>query len=151
MKKRTNLSFIVELLILFLLLIMMITVITMVSIRARGQSRKARVLTDAVICAENATEMTEGAKDPDEAAARLEQMEGVSSVQVDGDVISFKMDFSAGSKPEQSFEMKVNWDEEPGETGAYIEKTVEVFEADGKEPVYSLESGSFVKDEEETR
>lgn len=150
MRKRTNTSFIVELLILFLLLIMMITVITMVSVRARGQSRKARVLTDAVIYAENATEMTEGAKDPDEAAARLEQMEGVSSVQVDGDLISFQMDFSAGSEAEQSFEMKVNWNEEAGGTGAYIEKTVEVFETDGKEPVYRLESSSFVKGEEET-
>ena len=147
MRKRTNTSFIVELLILFLLLIMMITVITMVSVRARGQSRKARVLTDAVICAENATEMTEGTRDPDEAAARLEQMEGVSSVQVDGDLISFQMDFSAGSEKEQSFDMKIDWGKE---SDGYIEKTVEVFETDGKEPVYRLESSSFVKGEEET-
>ncbi len=147
MKRKSAITFIVELLALFALLITVITVITVVSVGARGKSRDARVLTGAVLCAQNTAEMTAGASDQEEAAARLEQMENVSSVETDKDVISFRADPDAGDREGQSFDVKLRWKEEPSETGKYISRTIEVFEAGEAKPVYSLTSGRFIKND----
>ena len=149
MKKKTAITFIVELLALFALLIMVITVTTVVLVRARGQSREARVLTGAVLCAQNTAEMTAGASDKEEAADRLRQADDISSVQTAQDGISFRSAADSGGKESRVFDVRILWREEPSATGICVEETIEVYEEDRRDPVYSLTSGHFIKSGEQ--
>ena len=76
MKKR-NLTFTVELLGLFILLVMVITVITQVFVMSRSHSLEARQLTEAVILAENAAEISSGVQDREALTDRLAGQEGL--------------------------------------------------------------------------
>lgn len=71
MKTERNTAFTVELLGLFILLIMVITVISSVFVMSRAHSLQARELTEAVILAENAAEVSSTAADNETLLDRL--------------------------------------------------------------------------------
>lgn len=147
MNRKTNKAFIVELLALFALLIMVITVITVISIRTRSESMKAKELSEAVLCAQNTAEITAPAADGQEAAGLIEQMDGAEDVSLAGGFVSFLL---APTKADR-YRVTVEVELDPGETGIFTTKRINVYAGDKQEgePLYTMESGNFIKDGEE--
>lgn len=132
--KKSNIASVVELFMMFLLLLIVIVVITMACMTARGQSLEAGDLTKAVICAENTAEVTKYAASAEEAAELIEQMEGVSDVEVSADTLT-------ASQDGYRIEVKVTPDE--GDVGTYVEETINIY-GDGETSIYQLHTGSYI-------
>ena len=148
MKRKTNKAFITELLILFALLIMVITVITAISIKTRGESLKAKELSEAVICAQNTAEITASARDLSEASEMISQMEGAGDLATEGGAVSFTLT----SAEKSVYRVVLEAEPEEGPTGVYVREKISVYEPDDEaaEPLYTLETGNYVKNGEET-
>lgn len=164
MKTKRNIAFIVELFIMFVILLSVIVIITDLSMKTRQQSIDAGYLTEAVICAENAAEVTSGAKDAAAAEKRLGLMEEASGISRDGNSVTadvaFKPEEAAeGSEPGaknqaaaaggHEYTVTIDVTTEKGSTGSYVTKKIKVYHKgdagkDGKE-IYVLDAGDFVK------
>ena len=134
--KKSNLASIVELFMMFLLLLVVIVVITMVCMTTREQSLDAGDLTKAVICAENAAEITKDAADPAEAAALLENMDGASDISTDGDTVT---------ATQNGYRIEVTLAPEEGASGTYVDETINIY-AGGGSLLYQLHTGSYIKE-----
>lgn len=151
MKTKRNTAFIVELIIMFLLLLLVISVITTISMKTRQQSIDAKHLTEAVICAQNAAEVTAAASDAESCAARLEKMEEAKNVKVNGSSVEAGITSGSGEK----LRLVIDVGTEKGSTGKYVTKDIAVFldkdkgadakKAGSAKPVYTLSTGDFVK------
>ena len=136
--RKRNIASIVELFLMFLLLLVVIVVITMVCMTTREQSLKAHTLTEAVLCAENTAEVTKYAENAEEAASRIEQMEGVSDVAVSGDVVTASVD---------GYQVEVAVTPDPGSSGTYMDTAITIFPASSADSaIYELHTGSYRKE-----
>jgi len=166
-------AFTVELLGLFILLIMVITIISSVFVTSRAHSLQAKQLTEAVILAESAAEVSSSAPDNEalfEALSAMDNCKGLKTVAVasedpDGTkVMTFaspkKYDASSG---ENIYVLSVTRSypdgtvSERSEGGAYASDLIEVYLSDGTgtdlqdasdktsqtDPVYKLETGTY--------
>lgn len=145
MKSKRNLAFIVELFIMFILLLVVIVVITTLSIKTRDQSIDARYLNEAVICAENAAELTASASDADEVLTRMEKMDGVANASAEADVITADMNFKEADGPDDQYTIIIKMSEDKGSTGKYITKEIKVTHKGEDDAIYTLKTGNFVK------
>lgn len=151
MKTKRNIAFIVELFIMFVILLSVIVIITDLSMKTRQQSIDAGYLTEAVICAENAAEVTSGAKDAAAAEKKLGLMEEASGISRDGNSVTADVEFTPEEAAAGGHEYTVTIDvtTEKGSTGSYVTKKIKVYHKgdagkDGKE-IYVLDAGDFVK------
>ena len=144
-KTKSSIAFMVELFIMFAILLTVIVVVTTVSVGNRSRSLNAGYLTEAVICAESAAEMTSGAKDPEEALAMLEKMEQVESASLEGGTVTAEVRFRGSEGKEELFRMTLEVSVEKGTEGVFVEKEIEVCRPDGTS-VYTLECGNYVKE-----
>lgn len=146
MKSKSSIAFIVELFIMFLILLMVIVVITTVSVKTRAQSLNARYLTESVILAESAAEISAQAGNAEDTADMIEKMENVSGVTVSGDTVSADISFKGEDGKTDSYKLKVRVSGDAGSSGGYITKEISVFRDGGAEAVYTLDTGNFVKE-----
>lgn len=163
MKKR-NLAFTVELLGLFILLVMVITVITQVFVMSRSHSLEARQLTEAVILAENAAEISSGAQDAEILTDSLAGQKGL--LDLDGTVYTyaenedkFTLRYAVQFDPDRDSYYIVNIDRtlDRSETGVLADDVISIYEPVGSdagtdevfahdrtdEPVYTLTTSRF--------
>ncbi len=136
--KKSNIASIVELFLMFLLLLVVIVVITMVCMTTREQSLDAGDLTKAVICAENAAEVTKDAANAEEAADLLGMMDGAADITVTGDTVTAIQD---------GYRIEVTLTPEDGSTGTYVDELINIYPGDG-EAIYQLHTGNYVKEEQ---
>ena len=136
--KKSNIASIVELFMMFLLLLVVIVVITMVCMTTREQSLDAGDLTKAVICAENAAEVTKDAASAEEAAELLGMMDGAADITVTGDTVTAIQD---------GYRIEVTLAPEDGSTGTYVDELINIYPGDG-EAIYQLHTGNYVKEEQ---
>ncbi len=136
--KKSNIASIVELFLMFLLLLVVIVVITMVCMTTREQSLDAGDLTKAVICAENAAEVTRDAASAEEAADLLGMMDGAADITVSGDTVTAIQD---------GYRIEVTLTPEDGSTGTYVDELINIYPGDG-EAIYQLHTGNYVKEEQ---
>ena len=137
LRSKGNIVSAVELFMMFLLLLVVIVVITMVCETTRGQSLEAGSLTDAVICAENAAEVTATAEDAGSAGELISLMDGVTDVEVSGDTVTARQD---------GYIIEVTLTPEEGSAGTYIDEVINIYAAD-EAPVYMLHTGSYIREE----
>ena len=133
--RKSNTATMVELFMMFLLLLVVIVVITMVCMTTREQSLQAGSLTDAVICAENAAEITKDANSAQAAAKYMELMEGVTDVEVAGDTVTAQQD---------EYRIEVTLTPEKGDAGTYVDEVINIYPDEG-DAIYQLHTGSYVK------
>lgn len=133
--RKSNTATMVELFMMFLLLLVVIVVITMVCMTTREQSLQAGSLTDAVICAENAAEVTKDANSAQAAAKYMELMEGVTDVEVAGDTVTAQQD---------GYRIEVTLTPEKGDAGTYVDEVINIYPDEG-DAIYQLHTGSYVK------
>ena len=149
MNKTRNLSFIVELLLLFVILLFAIVVITKTFMTARAKSEYARHLTEAVCLAEDVAEVSMTAADRSQALAAFEKMEQTKSVSnSDAGVFLIEMDFVSADGKTDSYRVEVTWNDEASHGGSYAAETIEVYspETGNTEqtgPLYTLNTGSW--------
>ena len=136
--KKSNIVSIVELFLMFLLLLVVIVVITMVCMTTREQSLDAGDLTKAVICAENAAEVTKDAASAEEAAELLGMMDGADDITVSGDTVTAIQD---------GYRIEVTLTPEDGSSGTYVDELINIYPGDG-EAIYQLHTGNYVKEEQ---
>ncbi|MBR2189257.1 MAG: hypothetical protein IJ860_07620 [Eubacterium sp.] len=141
MKKKRNIAFIVELLLLFIILLFVIVVITQTFMKSRSQSLYARHLTEAVSLAESVAEVSMAASGRDEAVSMLGEMEQVQSVSDAGEIIGLEMKFAPEGGRTDHYRAEIRRTEED----AFVTEEILVFFADETEPIYSLETGNYLK------
>lgn len=136
--RKHNFASIVELFLMFLLLLVVIVVITLFSMTVREQSLQAGDLTEAVLCAENTAEVTKYAGSAEEAAERMAKMEGISDIDVSGDVIT---------AVQGDYRIQVTLSPEKGSSGTYVGEQIGIYLGDSQsDPVYELDTGSYRKE-----
>ena len=150
-KRKSNPATIVELFMMFLLLLVVIVVITVVCMTTREQSLDAGELTEAVICAENTAEVTKYQTDAAEAAGMLEQMEGVTDVEVSGE--------NTVTARQDGYLIEVTLAPEEGSSGTYVDETITIYDASAADAakgnasaagsLYELHTGSYISKEGE--
>ena len=147
MRNKSNLAFIVELFIMFIILITVIVVITSLSMKTRQQSIDAGYLTEAVICAENAAEVTADAGSAKGAADLVGMMDEAGDVKVSGDTVTADIGFESEDHGQNDYTVVMTVDSEKNGTGRYVKKKIDVYhkgESSG-DPIYTLDTGDFVK------
>ena len=143
MKKTRNLAFIVELLLLFVILLLLITVITKTFMASRSQSLRAKQLTEAVVLAEEAAEVSNAAKDMQDARQLFEGMDQVRSVtEADGSLELF-MDFTAEDGSVDGYRVVIDFEEEKNDFSVYSAKTIHVYRENVTDELYVLNTGSY--------
>lgn len=168
MNNRRNAAFTVELLGLFILLTAVITIVTGVFVMTRAHSLQAKQLTEAVILAENAAEVSSAAPDSGRLAGMLSGLDNSDGdsfiLSENGDsatvavYASMKAETSAGENVYLITVAREYPDGLPAERsdgGTYARDTISVFEAAGSraegsadpeslgEPVYTLTAGTY--------
>lgn len=141
-ENRGNIAFIVELFMMFAILILVIVVITETFVMTRSKSLRAKELTEAVITAENAAEITLASKDAEDAVRLLSEMENAEDVALDDGVVTLSV--KQGNKV---YPVTVSIDKKDVKTGTYTSGTVKVFHpgSTSGEPVYELDAGNYEK------
>ncbi len=117
--KHSITAFYMEMLVLIVVFVGVILTLTRMFALSKEQSSQARVLTRAVVLAENAAELVGEADGLEEIVERL------------GDTGEFRVELS--------------WDESED----FVESEIQVYWLDGAEPVYTLRTGAFTGGGEE--
>lgn len=143
MKKTRNPVFIVELLLLFVILLLLITVITKTFMASRSQSLRAKHLSEAVVLAEEAAEVSNAAKDIDEAVQLFDGLDQVRSVNEEGGTIELQMDFTSDDGSVDDYRVVIDIEEEKDDFSVYSAKTIDVYYGNVTDPVYTLTTGSY--------
>ena len=172
MNSRKNTAFTVELLGLFILLTAVITIVTGVLVMTRAHSLHARQLTEAVILAQNAAEVSSAAADDNSLSDMLSSMDnggGRKSFSLtDGEgnkvlAVYASMKGAEGDKSDGLYLITVKREypggthEERADGGAYARDTVKVYAPEASaagagdsaasaasgEPLYSLVNGTW--------
>ena len=162
MKKR-NLAFTVELFGLFILLVLVITVITQVFVMSRSHSIQARQLTEAVILAESAAEVSSTEKDMLQLSDKVADMENVVSMQYvsdgaqtsEGEILAGAV-FTPDDKGDCKYIIRIDRKSTPSGAGLYAEDNISIYSAPDAadaeadiadisltEPVYTLKAGKY--------
>ena len=137
LSEKKNIASVVELFMMFLLLLVVIVVITMICMTTRQQSLSAGDLTKAVICAENAAEVTKYTSEAPEAAEMLGKMEGVTDVSVTGDTVTARQD---------EFRIEIILSPEESTAGTYVDELINIYPGDDT-AIYQLHTGSYISEE----
>lgn len=143
MKTDRSIVFIVELLILFVILLTVTVSVTVISVKARGESVEASKLTEAVVCARNAAEITAAASDAADAADRLRNMDGTGDVTVSGSTVQASVALDGSSSKGRTYALSITVSEEPAEAGKYVEEEIRVYEDSDGRPIYTLHTGNY--------
>ena len=142
MARKKNISFIVELLLLFVLMLLITTVLVRAFVTARDRSLYAKERTEAVILAEQVAEISMSSGGRDEAFRLIAGMDGVEGFESSGNEAGFSACLGSGTP----FRLRVVWTEENGSSGTMASQLISVFRQEGEEvPVYELKSGAFRK------
>ena len=139
MKRRNDLSFIVELFLLFIIMLMVITVLTGIFVSSRNQSVYARRKTEAVIVAERVAEIAAASEDLESAAEIISRMEGVSELEISGHQAGFLSSISG--EDGDVFRVSLTWDGTSEGSAALNEIDISVCCEDETEPIYTLSAG----------
>lgn len=145
-KKKSSIAFIVELFMMFAILLLVITVITQIFVMTRGESLKARHLTEAVIAAESTAEVLSASENPKDAAVLLGGMENASDVKESEDGFDLKIRYGGKERTGDVYDVNVTEDREKTSAGTYISRVIKVY-LDGSE-LYTLTSGDYDKEAE---
>ena len=145
MKEKRSIVFITELLVMFVILLVVISVITRLFILNRSRSLDARHLTEAVILAEDTAEVISAADDEDDAFELIKSMEVTESAEIKDGAIECGMKFTGEDKKTDRYRVTVIINDDEKTRGSYRTGTILVYYGDGSEPIYTLDTGSFVK------
>ena len=147
-KEKNSIAFTVELFMIFLILLCVIVVITQVFVKTRGESIRARELTEAVIAAESAAEVAESAGDDSERKELLRQMDGASDVRASDGVITLSLSYGGKGVMPRKYDVTVESSEKKAKAGTYTESTITVSRAGSGKELYSLSTGRYEKEAE---
>ena len=150
MNRKKNIAFIVELFLMFVIMLMLIVVITRIFVTTRGESLRAKHLTEAVCLAEEVAEtsFSEDADTIEGAAELLEMLSNVQEVTRDGDTIKIRMTMAEEELSEEtskdSYDVTLTLADEAGTTGNFVTGQIDVSLAGSDETIYSLDTGHYV-------
>ena len=158
MKRTRNIVFIVELLLLFVILLFVIVTITRTFMTSRSQSLHARILTEAVILAEDIAEITKGTDSRESAAGMIGKMEEVQEISgweernsgeeetitgKEGNALAVKLLFT-GEKGKDPFRAEITREEEETAAGQFITEHISLYYDAETEPLYELDTGWYL-------
>ncbi|MBR1780606.1 MAG: hypothetical protein IJ751_04285 [Oscillospiraceae bacterium] len=145
MKKKISIASIVELFGLFVILLLVIVVITETFVLTRGQSLRARHLTEAVTLAESVAEITSGADSPERAAELLGRMEGAQPPTVEGERVVSRVDFAGQADAGDDYTVCLTLQADTGRAGSYVSEVIEVYFAQDDGAIYTLSTGNYIR------
>ena len=141
-QKRHITGFYIETLLLILVFVSIILVITNIFGMARVSSARARHLTTAVALAQNTAEAAAASRSVDETAALLQE-NGNTEVSSDGTGLTARYNSDLTPSADGIYRVDLTWTEEE----ALADCIVSVFYAEEEEPVYSIHTAVYVKEE----
>ena len=141
-QKRHITGFYIETLLLILVFVSIILVITNIFGMARVSSTSARHLTTAVALAQNTAEAAAASRSVDETAALLQE-NGNTEVSSDGTGLTARYNSDLTPSADGIYRVDLTWTEEE----ALADCIVSVFYAEEEEPVYSIHTAVYVKEE----
>lgn len=148
MKKKGHITaFYMEMLVLTAVFIIVILILTQVFALSRGQSAKAKTLTDSVCLAENAAELMAGAGGEDAFLALLGKAGNVQVSEEGGHKrFQARYDGDMNPAPGGDFLVDVEWIPQAGsEAGNFVKGVITVYWGQDPEPVYILETGVLLR------
>ena len=147
MGNRRSTSFIVELMILFVILIVVIVTIITLNMKTRDQSIRAGRLNDAVVCAENAAEITAGAENAEQTGSMLRIMDGAGKAHVEKNRVTASVDLPGRNEGKEMEKLLVMIDVKTGKKtrGTFVKKKIKIYDAADDELVFTLDTGNYVR------
>lgn len=148
MKKKQHITaFYMEMLVLTAVFIVVILILTQVFALSRGQSARARTLTDSVCLAENAAELMAGAESEESFLTLLEKAGNVQVLE-EGGRKRFQARYDGDMNPaaQGEFLVDIEWiPETDNGTGQLVKGVITVYWGEDSEPVYTLETGVYLR------
>lgn len=146
-KRSHSTAFYAEALILIIVFISIILVITNVFGSGLIRSTEAKTLTDSVVLAQNAAEMAAASSDEEELLERLNENGNAAVSSENGDVIEARYNDSLEADNNGKYILGISWEAEKNGNGELVHNSINV-RIDGEtEPIYSIESAVYVKEE----
>ena len=152
-KGRHMTAFYLETVLMVIIFVLVIAALAQVFSLARTESRQAQQLTNAVCLAQNAAEAVAAAGSVDE-LGQLLQENGNVTVQKDGltawyDGSLQPVSAEAAAADPQAMRLEATW--EPGKraagAGTMVTSAITVYEGAAQEPVYTLDTGVYLREE----
>ncbi len=147
MKNKQHITaFYMEILVLVAVFTVVMLILTRVFALSGRQSAEAGVLTKAVHLAENTAEAV-AAADSEEGFLALFGADGSVSTRDENGHRIYEARYNDEMEPaaEGSFLVRVEWLPEDGAGGELVKSTITVYWKGGEEPVYTLETGVFLR------
>lgn len=147
MKKKQHITaFYMEMLVLVAVFTVVMLILTRVFALSGRQSAEAGVLTKAVHLAENTAETVAAADSEEGFLALFGGNSGADTLEEKGHRI-YEARYNDEMEPaaEGSFLVRVEWLPEDGAEGELVKSRIRVYWNGGEEPVYTLETGVFLR------
>lgn len=145
-KKQHITAFYMEMLVLIAVFVVVILILTKIFALSRQQSARAEILTNSVYLAENAAEMV-AASDSQETFRALLEREGKIQILESGDGRTFRVRYDNDRKQAEqgAYRLDVEWKPEDSLGGSLVKSVITVYWGEETEPVYTLETGLFLR------
>lgn len=152
-KGRHMTAFYLETVLMVIIFVLVIAALAQVFSMAKTESRQAEQLTNAVCLAQNAAEAVAAAGSEEELSQLLQENGNVTAEKggltawYDGKLQPVSAEAAAADP--SSMRMEVSWEpgkEEPG-AGTMVNSTIAVYEGAAQEPVYTLDTGVYLREE----
>ncbi|MBQ9015054.1 MAG: hypothetical protein IJ109_10525 [Firmicutes bacterium] len=154
-RHRTMTAFYLETVLMVIIFVLVIAILSQVFGLARSESRQAQQLTNAVCLAQNAAQAAAGA-DSEEGMlrlldengnARIEDRDGSSVVTAwyDGDM--HPVSAEAAAADESALRLEATWAPKQSQTGSFVNSDIAVYAGASKDPVYTLNTGVYLREE----
>lgn len=153
-RERTMTAFYLETVLMVIIFVLVIMILSQVFGLSRKQSTEAELLTNAVCLAQNTAEAVAASGSEKALLELLDENGNAVLTKTDG-APSLTAYYDAGMHPvaeasagEESLRVEVTLNPSPGETGDLVASDIAVYEGSGDKPVYTLQTGVYVKRQE---
>ena len=146
MKNRSHITaFYAEALILIVVFIGIILVLTNVFGAGLTRSTEARALTDSVVLAQNAAEIASASSSGEELYERLNENDNAAVLNELTYTVEARYNDGLEADKDGRYILKISWEE--GDSEGLFLNSIEVRVEGSEEPVYTLDSAVYVKEE----
>lgn len=156
-RERTMTAFYLETVLMVIIFVLVIAILSQVFGLSRSESRQAEQLTNAVCLAQNAAEAA-AASDSEEGLlqllqengnAKLTEKDGQSVLTAYYDADMQPMTEEAAAADESALRLEATWVPKESATGSFVKSDIAVYAGSGQDPVYTLDTGVYVREEGE--
>lgn len=154
--QRSMTAFYLETVLMVIIFAIVLAILSQVFGLARNQSSEAEQLTNAVCLAQNTAEAVSASADAEDLLQLLDE-DGNASLQTKegGAVLTAYYDLqmqpvsekAAAKAGESCLRVETDWQPQQGQGGSYADSRISVYAGDGKTPLYTLDTGVYMREE----